>query len=75
MHLLGEGAPKAPQAGMDLMVKAAAQGYCEAIRVLADLLSSGDYGVTPDPVQALHWAEVLSQHLALHPEDKRLYER
>jgi TPR repeat protein len=75
MCILGEGGPKDPQAGMDLMVQAAAQGYCDAIRVLADLFSSGKHGVASDPIQAQHWAHVLSEHLAVHPEDKRLYER
>jgi TPR repeat protein len=75
MYILGEGGPKDPQAGIALMVQAAAQGYCEAIRLLADLFSSGKHGVAPDPAQAQHWAHVLSEHLAAHPEDKRLYER
>ena len=75
MYILGEGAPKNLQAGMDLMVQAAGQGYCEAIRLLADLFSTGKHGVVPDPVQAQHWTQVLREHLAVHPEDKRLYER
>jgi TPR repeat protein len=75
MFILGEGAPRDAQAGVDLMVRAAGQGYCEAIRVLADVYSSGKHGFVPDPVQAQHWAQVLSEHLAAHPEHKRLYER
>ena len=75
MNLLGEGAPKNWQAGISLFRQAAAQGQCEAIRALADFLSTGTHGVVPDPVEAQHWSRVLADHLALHPEDKRLYER
>jgi TPR repeat protein len=75
MYILGEGAPQDRQAGLNLVKRAAAQGYCEAIRVLADCFSSGAHGVVPDPDQARYWSRVLSDHLIRHPEDKRLYER
>jgi TPR repeat protein len=75
MYLLGEGAPQDSQAGLNLVKQAAAQGYCEAIRVLADFLSNGTHGVVADADQALYWSRVLSDHLIRHPEDKRRYER
>ena len=75
MVLLGEGTPRDHRAGVRLLEQAASQGFCEAIRLLADVFASGGYGVPADPAEAERWSRRLAEHLAAHPEDKRLYER
>ena len=75
MYLSGEGAAQDPHAGVRLLEQAASQGFCNAIRLMADLFATGAHGVAADSGQAERWSHLLSAHLARHPEDKRLYER
>jgi TPR repeat protein len=75
MYILGEGTAADPRAGVALLEQAACQGFCNAMRLLADLFSTGAHGVAADPAEAERWSRALAEHLARHPEDKRAYER
>ena len=75
MFLLGEGVTQDSEEALRWIGAAADAGYSEAMRLLADLYSSGRFGVASDEALAAHWANRLSAHLEQHPEDLREYER
>ena len=55
MYLLGEGVDHDPIEGIRWLERAAAQGFERAIRLLADVLRDGAYGVDADTRRAEHW--------------------
>ncbi len=75
MLLLGEGVSQDPNEALRWIGAAADAGYSEAMRLLADVYSSGRFGVANNEALAAHWGNKLSAHLAQHPEDRREYER
>jgi hypothetical protein len=75
MYLLGEGAVQDRDAAIELLSQSASQGFCDAIRLLADVFARGVHGVASDPLESERWSRVLSEHLIAHPEDRRLHER
>lgn len=75
MYILGEGTAPDPRAGLALLERAASQGFCEAIRLLADLFSTGAHRVAADPIEVERWSRALAEHLARNPDDKRAHER
>ncbi len=72
--LLGGGIPHRPSLGVQLMADAAAHGYAEPMRVLADCFGVGKFGVAVDPERAAYWRSRLDAYLARHPEDRRHHE-
>lgn len=75
MKLLGEGTAADPAEGVRWMRAAADHGHAEAIRVLADSYARGQFGIAPDAQLAEDWGHRLEAHLAVHPEDRRDFER
>ena len=55
MYLRGEGVDHDPIEGIRWLERAAEQGFDRAIRLLADVLRDGAYGVDADPRRAEHW--------------------
>jgi len=75
MSVLREFPGADPAAGIRLLVESAHKGYCDSIRFLADLYSQGLYGFSVDQEQGEYWSRKLDEHLAHHPDDRRLHER
>jgi TPR repeat protein len=74
MLLSGEGVDPNPSEGIRWMKFAGEQGYTEAIRLLADVYSSGAAGVAVDEQLANLWAKRLAEHLERFPQERREYE-
>ena len=75
MSVLREFPGADPNAGIRSLVESANKGYCDSIRLLADLYTRGLHGVSADQEQGEYWSRRLEEHLVRHPDDRRLHER